>query len=148
LKRQLDGSTVSVATADLDQVRIVGDVTVSSPTVNSVYMNLTAGSALALAGAAVSLEKITGAAKIELEDGGSLVNVNRVVASGVTLNFNVVLDPVALRPEATIRPTNFLSIEGRAMLDISIANTADLGGVLRQHATFALEPALRRLGGG
>jgi hypothetical protein len=72
-------------------VRIVGDVTVSSPTVNSVYMNLTAGSALALAGAAVSLEKITGAAKIELEDGGSLVNVNRVVASGVTLNFNVVL---------------------------------------------------------
>jgi hypothetical protein len=38
LKRQLDGSTVSVATADLDQVRIVGDVTVSSPTVNSVYM--------------------------------------------------------------------------------------------------------------
>jgi hypothetical protein len=91
LKRQLDGSTVSVATADLDQVRIVGDVTVSSPAVNSVYMNLTAGSALALAGAAVSLEKITGAAKIGLEDGGSLVNVNRVVASGVTLNFNVVL---------------------------------------------------------
>jgi hypothetical protein len=85
----LDESTVSVATAALEQVRVAGDVTVSSPTVNSQYLNITAGSSLALTGddAMVSLGRVAGSGAVELEGGGSTVTVSRPTDTTLTFAF-------------------------------------------------------------
>ncbi len=45
-------------------------------------------------------------------------------------------------------PADFLSIESRAMIDISVPNATDLGGVFRERHIFSVEPAICRLGSG
>jgi hypothetical protein len=127
----LVGSTITVATAELSQVRIVGNVTISSATVDGGIINLGAGSVLSITNpdANVNFRQETGAGTIDIKGDSINVAPYQILVGDVTFaNYGNMKLEVGLETKSWTDDTVTIENEtGATWTDVAFLATSGFG---------------------